>query len=421
MADGIETTRTAVADGVRVRKTIDTGPEETAVVTLNVAVEHTEPTTVRITESALGAVPRDEIELHTDHGAEHWQIGDEATFEREFAGGETSEVVYRVAGVDADRFEALDEGPVVAAGGSIDDLVSRDDSDAVRALVAGERESLLAAPGAGGVDLSFETESDPDGEAEDVVPTATASSGGPAEDSSADEIPVDTEPEDISVGVPSMDGSADGDAAPSDPAVEAAEPVEADEPTDGARDQAHGQTPDDDLTASLAATPSGGIARLLLKELREGHVDEETREELRAELEPGRSRDVRIKHLQSEVAEFAAYVEMLDGFVDEHGTLDDAVGGVDEQVSSLDDELASVRSELDDISDSVNEDVGELQTDVADLRDGQGDLRDGQDDLEARLDRLEDELATVDERLDEFDEFKERLSGVFQGVGDPQE
>ena len=422
MADGIETTRTAVADGVRVRKTIDTGPEETAVVTLDVAVEGDEPTTVRITEPALGAVPRDEIELHTDHGAEHWQIGDEATFEREFAGGETTEVVYRVAGVDADRFEALDEDPVVAAGGSIDDLVSRDDSDAVRALVAGERESLLAAPGAGGVDLSFETESDPDGKAEEeVVPTATASSGGPAEDSSADEIPVDTEPEDISVGVPSMDDSADDDAAPSDPAVEAAGPVEADEAAEGALDQADEATPDDDLTASMAATPSGGIARLLLKELREGHVGEETREELRAELEPGRSRDVRIKHLQSEVAEFAAYVEMLDGFVDEHGTLDDAVGGVDERVSSLDDELASVRSELDALSDSVDEDVGELRTDVGDLRDGQGDLRDGQDDLEARLDRLEDELATVDERLDEFDEFKERLSGVFQGVGDPQE
>lgn len=420
MADGIETTRTAVADGVRVRKTIDTGPEETAVVTLDVAVERGEPTTVRITEPALGAVPRDEIELHTDHGAEHWQVGDEATFEREFAGGESYEIVYRVAGVDADRFEALDEDPVVAAGGSIDDLVSRDDSDAVRELVAGERESLLAAPGAGGVDLSFEPDLDT-GVDDSAATTATASSGGPAEDSSAEEIPVDAEPEEISVGVPSMDDSAAADPEPSESTVEAAGSVETDEAADGTPDPVDEETPDDDLTASLAATPSGGIARVLLKELREGHVDEATREELREELEPGRSRDVRIKHLQSEVAEFAAYVEMLDGFVDEHGTLDDAVGGVDAQVSSLDDELESFRSELDDLSDTVDEDVGDLGTDVAELRDGQDDLRDGQGDLEARLDRLEDELATVDERLDEFDEFKERLSGVFQGVGDPQE
>ena len=420
MGDGIETTRTAVADGVRVRRTIDTGPAETAVVTLDVAVERDDPTTVRITEPALGAVPRDEIELHTDHGAEHWQIGDEATFEREFDAGESYEVVYRVAGVDADRFDALDEDPVVAVGSSsIDDLVSRDDSDAVRDLIAGERDSLVAAPGAGGVELSFESAPDaahPDPTDPDTA-TAAASSDGPAEDPSPEEITVDTSPEEVAVGGPSMAGSADAGDQATEPAVEAADSVE----TDDSPDPGDATPPDDDLAASLAATPSGGVARVLLQELREGHVDEETREELREELNPGRSQDVRIKHLQSEVAEFAAYVEMLDGFVDEHGTLDDAVGGMDEQVSSLDDELESVRSELEDLSDTVDEDVGDLQTDVAELRDGQGDLLDGQGDLEARVERLEDELAAVDERLDEFDEFKERLSGVFQGVGDPQE
>lgn len=395
MGDGIETTRTAVADGVQVRRTIDTGPAETAVVTLDVAVERDDPTTVRITEPALGAVPRDEVELHTDHGAEYWQIGDEATFEREFDAGESYEVVYRVAGVDADRFDALDEDPVVAVdSSSIDDLVSRDDSDAVRDLIAGERESLVATPGAGGVELSFESAPDaaqPDPTDHDTA-TAVASSDGPADGPSSEEIPVDASPEEISVGGPSMDGSAETGEPATEPAVEAAGSVE----TDESPDPTGAASADDDLAASLAATPTGGVARVLLQELREGHVDEELREELREELNPGRSQDVRIKHLQSEVAEFAAYVEMLDGFVDEHGTIDDAVGGMDEQVSSLDDELGSVRSEVDE-------------------------LREGQGGLEARVERLEAELEAVDERLDEFGEFKERLSGVFQGVGDPQE
>ena len=443
MGDGIETTRTAVADGVRVDKTIDTGPDDAAVVTLGVALERDEPTTVRITEPSLGDFPRDQIELHTDHGAEHWQVGETATFEREFDAGESYDVVYRVTDVDADRFEALDADPVVErVGASVDDLVDRDDSEAVRELIAGERESLAApAPGAGGVELSLESgDGDAEGPAsEPGTEPATAASGGPAADSSPEEISVDASPEELSVDVPDVDEPADeaGADPTGEPAAEADAVTETDEagsePADEPAvdpDHAPADAADqgrDDLDASLAATPKGGLARVLLQELREGHVDDETREALRAELEPGRSQDVRIKHLQSEVAEFAAYVEMLDGFVDEHGTLDAVVGGMDEQVASLDEAVESVRSELDDLSESVSEDVDDVEEDVAAVEEDVGaieddvdDVRDGQDDLEARVDELAEQLETVDERLDELDEFKERLSGAFQGVGEPE-
>lgn len=429
MGDGIETTRTAAANGVRVDKTIDTGPDDAAVVTLEVALERDEPTTVRITEPSLGDVPREQIELHTDHGAEHWRVGETATFEREFDAGESYEVVYRVTDVDADRFDELDADPVVErASASVDDLVDRRDSDAVRELIAGERESLAApAPGAGGIELSLESGageaggpspgSDPDAETEPV----TASSGGPAEDASPDEIAVDVAPEELSVDVPDVEepgGDTNEEPGPTEePTVGAdaagaeSEESETDPTDDAAADRDRG-----DLGASLAATPKGGLARVLVEELREGHVDDETRAALREELEPGRSRDVRIKHLQSEVAEFAAYVEMLDGFVDEHGTLDGVVGGMDEQVESLDEAVTSVQSELDDLSESVEGDVGAVRDDVDAVETDVDELRDGQDDLEARVDELSAQLETVDERLDELDEFRERLSGVFQGV-----
>jgi hypothetical protein len=495
MDDGIETTRTTVADGVRVRKTIDAGADGTAVVTLEVDLERDEPTTVRVVEPALGAVPRDDIELHTDHGAEYWQVGETATFEREFDAGESYEVVYRVAAVDEDRFEALDADTVVdTVDDAIDDLVDRDDSDAVRELIAGERESL-AAPAAGGVELSMEAdaseptgdstgghaaegaaseptpdpvdvdagsepvdvdvdvdadadpgdvdaesepidvdaESEPidvdvdanpggDADPEPATEPASASSGGPAAAPSPEDISVDESADDISVDVPDGDGSvaeepvAEAERATDDEPADAGA-AEADEAETEAAATAGASATDEgprsaDLAASLAATPSGGLARVLLKELREGDVDEETREALREELgaeqEAGRSQDVRIKHLQSQVAEFSAYVEMLDGFVDEHGTFDSVFG----EMSSLDEEVESLRSELDGPADAV-EDVDEASAAVEDLRVGQ-------DDLAARVERLEDELASIHDRLDEYDEFTERLSGAFQGVDDPQ-
>lgn len=167
------------------------------------------------------------------------------------------------------------------------------------------------------------------------------------------------------------------------------------------------------LEASLSATPSGGVARRLLEELREGHVDEETAAALREALEPGRSHDVRIKHLQSQVSDLAAYVEMLETFVDERGTLEEAFEEVTGEVATLDGDLGTVRSDLEGLSETVERDVGALEADL-------GDLRDDRDDLADRLDRLERQLRSVEERLQDLEAFENRLLGAFQG-GDGQE
>lgn len=431
MEDGIETTRTAVAEGVRVRKTIETGPDDRGTVTLDVDVEGDEPATVRLTEPALGSIPRDEIELHTDHGAEFWRVGETATFEREFDAGESYRVVYRVAELDPERFDALDADPIVSArGGSIDDVVDRERSDAVRDLVEGERESLLAAaPAPDGVDLSFEAdatdaEASADGPEEVLGGTpddATASADGSDDATASNDSATESSPEEISVDVPSIGDPVDRDTE-----------VESEADSEAAPNAGSGASTAGDLGLSLAATPSGGVARVLLEELRSGDVDEETRAALRAELEPGRSQELRIDHLQSRIGEFAAYVDMLESFVDEHGTFEEAVGGMDATVESLDDEVDALRSELDALAESVGVDVDAVEADVEGLRTDVDGLREGQDalaadlddlggkhdDLEARVDRLEEQMASVDDRLDEFEAFQARLSGAFQAAGD---
>lgn len=339
MEEGIETTRTVLEDGVRVRKRVETGPDESASVSLEVTLRDDDPATVRVGEPALQSLPGADVELEPD--ADRWRR-EASTFEREFAAGETATLAYRLADVDPARFETVDADPVVErADPATDGLVDREGSDAVRELLGGERESLTAATGSNGAERA---------------PAADAATG-------------------------------DADA------VE-----EAESPDAGA--------------ASPTGTPAEGVAGRLLEELREGRVDDETAAALREELEPGRSHDVRIKHLQSQVSDFAAYVEMLESFVDERGTLETAFAGVTDEVATLDGELESVRSDLEGLSETVESDVGALEADVGDLRDGQADLAD-------RLDRLERHLESVEDRLEDLEAFESRLSGAFQDDAGP--
>ena len=383
MVDGIETTRTAVAEGVRVRKTVETGPEGTATVTLEVANEADEAATVRLTEPALEAISRADVEL--DAGG--WRT-DDAAFEREFDAGESASVGYRLVGVDPERFETLDADPVVErTGPGTLDLADPERSEAVRELVAGERESLSAEGAPGGVDLSTDPADDGGAAVEEVPGDAADDAGGGTEDGADDRTP-DAE---------------DPFVEPDDVAVEAA-------PSQGPEPDADGAASGSGVEAALAGTPAGGVARALLEELREGHVDDETAAALREELEPGRSHDVRIKHLQNQVSDFAAYVEMLEGFVDEHGTLEAAFEGVTGEVATLDRELETVRSDLEGLSGTVERDVGALEADV----DG---LRDDREEMAARLDRLERQLGDVEERLEDLEAFEERLSGALGSDG----
>lgn len=349
MADSSETTRTAVEDGVRVRKTVEAEPDGTGTVTLAVAVERGDPATVRVTDPALEGIPREAV----DFSGDDWRL-EGATFERTFAAGESAAVAYTPGGVDPERLGAADPVVELDEGPALEGLVDREDSDAVRELVDGGRDSLLLR----GADARNSGQADE---------TDTAGT---------DETAVDAPPDGFE---PAGTGSSDA--------------------TDGAADERSG-------------APSDGLARALLGELRDGEVDDEIAEGLREELEPGRSQELRIRHLQSQVGDLTVYAEMLEEFVDGRGTLDAAFDGVEREVAALDDGLETVRSDLEGLSESVEADVDDLEAAV-------GRLEDGQDELATRLDRLGERLDAVDDRLGELDEFRERLSEVFQDVGDP--
>lgn len=434
MGDGIETTHRTLEDGLRVEKTIETTPNKEATVTLDVELQREAPSLVRVVEPALESVPREEIELHADHGAEHWQIEETATFEREFEAGETYTVVYRVGGVDADRFEALDAGPLVdLSERPLDGVVAPDDADPVRDFIDGKRASLAAPDSSvGGVELSFESSDRPDGDPTDRVDD---SSGSVADDSAAtdqrEDETVTSESEEREREASTATTPTRDDVGPTE--LEADEESSSDVPEDASSGssteeppQRRPETPSgpsstetssDDLGASLAATPSGGVARVLLRELREGHVDDETVEALRSELEPGRSQEVRIDHLQSQVSEFAAYVEMLESVVNEYGPFEEVFEDLQTETAALAATVESAQTGIEGLSTTVEEvrsDVDTVAADTDRLRDGQEGLRADHADLEARIEAMETELEAIHERLDELDAFRQRLSGAFR-------
>lgn len=132
---------------------------------------------------------------------------------------------------------------------------------------------------------------------------------------------------------------------------------------------------DDDRTDSAERTPpADGVARELLAELQGRELDRETKAALRAELEPSRSRELRLKHLQQQVSDLAAYTDMLEVFIDEYGSLDETVAGIDS-------ELKAIRNE--------------------------------QAELQSGIDAMESEIDRVDDRLDDLEEFKRSVASVF--------
>lgn len=359
MSDGIETIRNAGADDVSVRKTIETGDDDTATVTLEVTAECDEPLAVRLTEPALADVPDDDVDLRADHGPDPPRPEDGTVLEGGLEAGETCTVVYRVRNVDEDRFRRLDVDPGIETEADgpapLEEVVDREGSEAVRRLVEGRADSLTdrgTDPGAGdtpGVGVQ------------------------PAEGSGVSEAP-------RTAGADPVDG---------EPA-RAAEAVE-------------------DADADSAGTDAGGVAEALLDELRAGEVDDEVAGALREELRVGRSHDVRIKHLQRQVSDLAAYADILETFVDGHGTLGEAFDQLLADLQRVDGEVASLRDDLEELSETVSGEIDAVRTDVAALEDGRDDVRD-------RLGAAEDGLAGADARLEALESFTDRLSDVFESV-----
>ncbi|WP_436934841.1 hypothetical protein [Halovenus marina] len=151
-----------------------------------------------------------------------------------------------------------------------------------------------------------------------------------------------------------------------------------------------------------------------------------------------RTDQIRLHHVQARMDDFAAYVDLLEEFIDERGTpteyadetdetLDSIAGDIGEmedRLSELEAGQSSIRSNVQEIETAVEELTAELeraQESVEELTEDYGreleDLSSQQADTEAAVEameeRIETELADIQVRVETVEAFSSRLEEAF--------
>lgn len=302
----------------------------------------------------------------------------------------------------------------------------------------------------------------------DPAPTAEAADEGPSEGESESEEAAPEATEDVTT---------DEDATTDDtePPVETADAADG---GDGERDVDGETAPSPEAGNAVAesadatdadpepadADPDGSLVERLVAELEAGEADEDELAALRAaldvdsgsadesedaaEADVGESVTVRLRHVQSRMEDFAAYADVLEEVIDEHGA--DFLADTEERLDDHETELAAVRSAAEEARDeraALSEDVADLREELsaareeaAAVREDVDDLREDLDDLreahETRVRRLEDDVdmlasdarearadlredvSTLRREVRDLKQMRDALSSAFGGAGD---
>lgn len=397
---------TVTTDGITIRKTPDTEQFETLAVVFDITSEREDTVWLRVTDELPDTISIDDVGFHPDYGAEFWDVVDDAVvFEREFDPVEEFTTVFGVRDYEHDDLEPfyvdpsveiIDDDTEEELGSGMDEVVSEEDSEVVRQVIAGDRDTLpgmesepeevpAARSSENEVDPVSMPEVDPFGEDDTSEPEEPAQSEAEAE-SSLDDI----------------------EAAAREALAEETEP--SDKPVTDEPDavEASPQQDADEITVPV----TGGVARVLAKELREGNIDPSDRRAIKDELAGEESTDARISHLQSEVSDLRAYTDALEAFLDEQGSGQQLL----EEIESRAETLESTVSDLETSIETTNESVSSLENSIDTVDADVTSLQDSITQLESlhdRVDQLESAVDSLESQLDEMATFKDRLASAF--------
>ena len=454
MTDGAEDGEVRVESaGVTVTKAFVMDEFPVPAVRFDVESGREEPVDLQLVDEIPESFPMDNVGFHPDFESDNWAAyrDHRVEYRRELAPGESVTTVYGIRTDDPAVGRQFDAEPTVTevdAGGEdeadaegfgdVEEVLGPDSAEAVRDVVAGDRDGLpgldqaeeelrsvregdteaTAATadidGDGATAAATNADSPDDGAVAAAVPDDPLAGGAVGDDAEVDDDPLGepttdrgdggAEPElDLDVGESGESGeTADGvtddaESAPADAAGESDGESVADveEASDDVAADATGAT---DAEPAPARSDTGGVAAALAAEIRAGRVADDDLDTLRSELdldETPASVDVRLSQLQSQMATLAAYTEALEEFLDENGRGHEIL----EQVES---ELDAVTAELETVSESLataEEERSTLSTDLADATEAIGDVDDRVADAAGRIDDLDDDVEAVEAEL----------------------
>ena len=416
---------TVEADGVRVEKTFERDEFPVPVVSFVISSSADEPVEIRLTDEIPESFPMEHVGFHPDFDSENWtayrdhRVEFVCTLE---PGGEQRTVYGVRLDENEEMADFLGEPALERRGdttdGDPDDILGRETNQLVRDALAGDEvpgveggsgaddEAVAAAFATDENDATADDDSDEEATDEEEIDTEEDTDSDEEEDESADEEAEDEdEGADESVPQPRTADSA------LTPAL-----VRSDEE-------------DDEVDVSAALVES--VAAALAAELRAGTVDDDDVATLRDHLdvadatsEVPKSLDVRLRRVQSKVADLDAYTAALEDFLDENGSGEELIVGfredvseVEEELEAIEDELTALRSDqtaleedIEDVESTVEERATELEATVAE-RTSELDER-----MEAVRSDLGSDIDTVESDLGEVDEEVERLSSRIESL-----
>jgi len=418
MSDADPEAVTVSSDGIAVRKTVDTEQFQTPAVVIELTSERDDAVMVTLVDEVPADVSMDDVGFHPDYGSEFWSVEDHrVTFERELQPGESYTTVYGVRAYPTDEVDRLLEAPDVGVGddgpGRLDDVVDEGRSDVVRDFIAGE----APLPGLDRASVA------------DAAEAATVNDGAAGETASAEDDGEAVEPpsEPVEGTEPAVADAPDaiesGDESASPAADATAEPAGTEATAGSAEPDADASagepepvaTADEGERRDVRVPLTGGVVRVLVKELREGDLDPEDRRMLRDELVGTEgSTAARIGHLQQRVSDLEAYAGALEAFIDEEGTAEAVIDGLRDDVAAVERRITGVDDRLDLVAENLEGVVDRLESVENDL----GSVKNRTGLLDDRLEDAEDDLATADDRLDGFGVRLDRVSTDVDGVDD---
>lgn len=449
----LDQTVTVSRGDVTVEKAFE--PDEFPVPAVTFRIESTDPDPVelRLVDQIPEEFPMSTVGFHPDFESDNWSAYQDhrVVFECTL---EPDEVVRTVYGVRLDREEDalafLDEPTLEGIEEStenVEDILGEDRNQAVRDVLAGDRDSLVEEDGESVA--SDDSESDQDspeielqdptanegqaenGEREHPVPRSLGEGVAPAveevaPDATIGETPeVTGEEETDEEKIDKEEVTDESDADERDPGTEKSE-IESEsenEPTlelEDEPDATTGSTAESSAPVGAAAgATAGGVAEALAQEIREGDVAEDDLELLREELDLGlpRSADVRIQRLQRTVADLNAYADALEEFIDEEGTAEELIDSFRGDVEQLSEAVAELEADL----EATGEDVETLRSDLTSTDHRLEGVDEDVQDLETDVEDLDEEIDTVDDEVKRITNEMEHVTDEIADVTDDVE
>jgi hypothetical protein len=381
-------TQTVSTDEVTVTKRIDRDRFNTPAVILDITSTADRSTSVTVTEPIPDSFPLANIGFHPEFGSEHWAISeDKIVFNRTLAPDDEYTTVYGLRNVTNDSLtKFLNSETVVSAGDSIgvaledttsgddtaEELLMEHDDETVRRVITGANDSLV------------ESEDEDTGVEEEDTGEDTGVEEGDADEDTGVETDVDVDAvSDVTEDV--AEETEDGEK------ILASEFEDLEEEIDGSEVE---DVETGEATDEYEKLPDS-VAEALAGEIRDGSITEEDERVLRETFsqppETQRNVDIRIKRLQTEVADLAAYVDEFERILEV---------GDDEYLESLEATLTEVTERVESLEesiDTVNRRLAEIEAGLETPRDDLGELEDRSGDADALEGRLENvEMAVED-------------------------